>query len=444
MFRKKDQVSLTLSFVNIIISRPSPTKIFIRWQRHKKCGKTKSIEIDENKTDIDIDEMFPMTCNFISKGSSKWKHKNIEIELFTSSKNMRSKIHKWSFDLAQIERQDVIAENLHCECAALGRVEINIVAFRGNGSSPSECRKLIRSRSMQDSPIPVDENRKIWNSINNTNAKTQIYQSPKERPPLPPALSSELNTPSHGLGSLRRNYAEKKTNFSTRLLFDSTLASDIDQECQKLFNNDLIWDKAHSIPCFGLSIIDIIFQQRGAIDMTTPIAMISQSLSQKSQLNIQASIYCLFSSAFILTQLKSNGFSIEVNNVSLEKKTNELFDNFINKLYTTFSNRLNDTRDESVYCEISDIFKDKMKSEFSAYLSSLCIFALAALLKPSNGKALILSYDIIKWPFMDQSLLNVSDEQSSLMIKEDVLQYCHLMILEVPLFTPDSEDVSSN
>ena len=128
----------------------------------------------------------------------------------------------------------------------------------------------------------------------------------------------------------------------------------------------------------------------------------------------------------------------------MEKKTNELFDNFINKLYTTFSNRLNDTRDESVYCEISDIFKDKMKSEFSAYLSSLCIFALAALLKPSNGKALILSYDIIKWPFMDQSLLNVSDEQSSLMIKEDVLQYCHLMILEVPLFTPDSEDVSSN
>ena len=406
MHRRREPVTLTLRFLALSVTDSVPGDVFIRWQRRGKCGTSPSQPVPENKF-FTYDSAFVMSCNFkvTHKG---WKSKKIDIDVILNSGGSRSRIHRWTFDLAQMERVDIITTDLKATAPPLGELCLTISVFRGSlapesqTKNPEPTRKLVKTRS-----IPP--------------------QAPLIQ--LGSGLRPGKDLPEHGLGSLRRQ--TRRDSMSARSPrpprpFGGEFAQELDAASEKLFNEELRYEDG--VPSYAVEVIGIFMGQSRGANFVTPVAMVTQSLTQRARRDLQTALYCFFALAYVFTELKFNGFETESPNVSMQKKMLELCKLCADKLDL----EMDEITDEKV-ANVKEIFSAFSEPAFVKYASEVILFYFCVTKEPATAKRLLVDLGVTKAEFFDKCVMDCEGSQEHLVPPDEALEKCAQFLLDAPV-----------
>ena len=410
MHRRREPVTLTLRFLALSVTGYVPGDIFVRWQRRSHCGTSPSQPIPENKL-ITYDSAFVMNCNFkvTNKG---WKSKKIDIDIILKSGGSRSRIHRWTFDLAQMDRIDIITTDLKATAPPIGEVCLTISVFRGSLApepqmpNPEPTRKLVKTRSIPPQ-MPL-----IPHGLDN-----------------PSTRGKAADAPEHGLGSLRRQV--RRESFGPKIPrppkpFGGEFAQELDAASGRLFNEDLKYE--HGVPEYAIEVLEIFMKQSRGANFVTPVAMVTQSLAQRAKRDLPTALYCFFAITYIFTELKFNGFETESPHVSMQKKMMELCQLCSDKLTAEFGEIGDETVDG-----IKKMFEEFGGMEFMSYVAQVVLFDFSVTKPPEVARKLVVDLGVVKAEFFEASLMETAGSEEHLMDPEAALERCQQFLLDAPI-----------
>lgn len=366
--------------------------------------------MDTSMIDFEDDEaIFPLNCNFKATKTG-WKPKKIEIELFINKNGARNKVHKWGgIDLAQLERVDIVNQELEANASPFGDIKLDITLFRGKPSDLPYAQVVAPGRGM----------------IKSRSDLVRDNVTPSEQP-------------EHGLASLRRNMRRNTTKtfttspsaFTSNSPIDGPFAEELDAESQNLFEEEPHFIDGY--PEYGLKVIEIFIKQPRGANFVTPVAMVSQTLCQKANASFEACQYAFYSMCYIYTELKYNGFPTSTQHIDLKVKMNYLFDRLVGNLVTIYGDAFEED-DKNVYDEIRKVFDQYTKTPFCQFCTQLILFSTAIRFSVIVGKKIIKEFYLQSAPFYDKSLDKVSDDKEVFMDTSDGLEFVHNQLLETPI-----------
>ena len=414
MFSKRKNITITLKIATLQCQKKDTGEFQVKWERRSEKGETKQHKLDSDNI-IYFNETFPINANFIILKNGEWREKIVDIELIHYTIFKKNTVNSWKMNLADLRNSVTITKELKYNTEEFGLVSLIITLFKGLPSEmpAAPLAKFPMMHSASGGPQTISMTPPLKKNIN---------------------IASLERSPSHGLGTLRRNSFNSPRPVSMMFTSpvpatQSSFSIEVSDECQKLKNDE--YDcMTPDIPEFGERIAYMFLSQQRGTNYESAISCTVKALEEKAFSDFETARYCFLSMAYLYSLLRANGLPTRAATCNMADSVTKLFNLTVNMATQQLGGILqkpDPNGAEMIYA----VFDHNQKLKFSNFLNSLIIFCVAVKANPVVGREIINKFEIQNQRFFDASILN-KPENEPLMSIPDAYRYANACLFDCP------------